>query len=130
MHIKNFSLFKLSSYLFLFLMQLVLRYVSLFFFLFKLYYIKIYRELIKTLNQLYHARKHLQNCIEFIKGNMAIYVGFFMYLRSGKLRKLRRYYSYLTQVETDPHQIAFIHMAGRVSKWCTYMDNRRNQSLF
>ena len=50
------------------------------------------------------------------KKKMAIYVVFFMYLRSGKLRKLRRFYSYLTQVETDPHQIAFIHMAGRVSK--------------
>ena len=25
-------------------------------------------DFIKTLNQLYHARKHLPNCIQFIKG--------------------------------------------------------------
>ena len=66
MHIKKLSLFKLSLDLFLLLMQLD----TFHYFLFKktLSEKQIYCDFIKTLNQLYHARKHLPNCIEFIKG--------------------------------------------------------------
>ena len=55
------------------------RYVKLFCFSKKTLSEKqIYRDFIKTLNQLYHATKHLPNCIEFIKGKWQYMQGFFV----------------------------------------------------
>lgn len=114
MHIKKL-VFVQIEFRFVFVADAT-RYVSLFFFqknsIGKTNILRLH----KDFEPIISCKKTSTKLHRIHKRKMAICVGFFMYLRSGKLRKLRRFYSYLTQVETDPHQIAFIHMAGRVSK--------------